>query len=206
MLILSSVIYMFAGVRFGSYFWSAITLFLLSVIVIKKEGKLVKYRVFAIITSLIVIALNVVEISVFYGGALRGIIFILFALMMFFVSLILVPPVFTEYNSIAKHIFFSVITCDIWQVIWIYHLTKNLNKVALVEKRKPGRETFFCLVLPFYFAYWLYKTAEGVEAYGEENGKKYKISLLCLALAMVCPFVSTIIIQDKINQIVGKPE
>ena len=121
-------------------------------------------------------------------------------------SILLVPLTFTEYNGIGKYLFFTIISLGIWNLIWTYNVTKNLNKVSSVAYRKPVVELLLCALLPFYYIYWIFKTAEYVEAYGATAGKKYNINNLCLAISFVCPLFSTILIQDKINQIVGKPE
>lgn len=115
-----------------------------------------------------------------------------------------VPLVFTKYIVIAKHLFLSVITCGIWTYVWIYHVTKNLNEVADAETRKPAIETLLCMFLPLYFAYWLYKTAESVELYAAEEGKACHLESLALIFAFVCPLFATVLIQSKINWIVGR--
>ena len=118
------------------------------------------------------------------------------------VSLVLVPCVFTEYLDIAKHIFFTIITFGIWHLIWMYNFTENLNKVEQAEKRAPIRELLLCALLPLYYIFWTYKTAENTELYAEEKGKSFNISILCLALSVICPLLASIIIQDKTNIIV----
>ena len=120
-------------------------------------------------------------------------------------AFVIVPLVFTKYIDIAKHIFLSLITFGIWCLVWVYHVTKNLNEVEGVEERKPARELLLCLFLPLYMPFWLYKTAEGVEDYGKENGKAFKIDILCIAFAFVCPLFATVLIQNKINVVAGKP-
>ena len=85
-------------------------------------------------------------------------------------------------------------------------MTRNLNEVPGVEHRKPAAELLLCLFLPFVYPYWLYKTAEGVEAFGKENGKVFKLDVLCIVFAFLCPLFATVLIQNKINVIVGKPE
>lgn len=178
--------------------WTIAIMTLLAVILVKKEGKLAKFRVMIIIASLIQGVL-----AIPYDA---GIYVALFSLTMILVALALVPPVFTEYNTIAKHIFFSLISFGVWQLIWTYQVTKNLNKVAATEPRKPGCQLLLCMFLPFYYPFWLLKTAENVESYAQEKGKQCKLDVLCLVFAFICPFVSTILIQNKINMIVGKPE
>lgn len=178
--------------------WTIAMMTLLTVILVKKEGKLAKFRVMIIIAALIQAAL-----AIPYGA---GAYVIAFSLTMILVALALVPPVFTEYNTIAKHIFFSLISFGIWQLIWTYQVTKNLNKVAGTEQRKPACQLLLCMFLPLYYPFWLLKTAENVESYAQEKGKHCKLDVLCLVFAFISPFVSTILIQNKINMIVGKPE
>ncbi len=181
-------------------FWTIVFAALFSVIIVKKEAgsqKLPIYRFFAALSAAIIFITSAAYSS--------PVLYALFAISLIAASFVIVPIKFTEYNNIAKHIFFTLITCGIWQFIWIFNLTKNLNKVSGVDARKPWVELLLCIFLPFYYIYWVYKTAEYVEAYGSENGKQFKISILCLVLSPIFP-ISTSIIQDKINRIVGKPE
>ena len=199
--ILVGRVFLFSSVPVGLYLltsphtWNIVVAALFATIFAKKEGKLAKFRVLAVIAALVVGALS----------ATSGI-GVLYAVTMICVAFVLVPAVFTEYNSIAKHIFFTFITLGLWQLIWTYHVTKNLNKVSGVETRKPGLTLLLCLILPFYYTYWLLKTGENVEAYAREKGKQCKLDILCLVFAFICPLISTVLIQNKINMIVGKPE
>ncbi|MBQ2968026.1 MAG: DUF4234 domain-containing protein [Clostridia bacterium] len=185
------------------YLWSGVVIAMFAVIFAGKYQKLIKFRVIAIIAAVITVLIGV---SGFSSNPLSHVALSLYAVTMICISFILVPCVFTEYNGIGKHIFFSIITLGIWNLIWTYNVTKNLNKVASVEDRKPVKELLLCIFLPLYNVYWIYKTAENVEAYGEENSKSFKISVLCLVFAIFMPLLSTVLIQDKINKIVGKPE
>lgn len=182
------------------YIWSIAICAFLAAVVAQRGGKPVKFRIFAIIAAIVLTAAALVS------SASVSIIFAVFAVVMICVSFVLVPAVFTEYNSIGKHIFLTLITAGIWQLIWTFHVTKNLNKVASTASRKPALELLLCLFLPLYYTYWLLKTAENVEAYGNENGKQYKLDIVCLVFAFICPLISTVLIQNKINQIVGKPQ
>lgn len=179
------------------FFSIAIAVFL-AVVLCKKCPKPVVFRVLTIIAAVLLGGTAVASGAIY--------VYVLYVITLICIALVLVPPVFTEYNSIAKHIFFTFISGGVWQLIWTYHVTKNLNKVAAVETRKPGVELALCLFLPFYYSFWLLKTGENVEAYGAEKGKQYKLDILCLVFAFLCPLVSTVLIQNKINQIVGKPE
>lgn len=199
--ILEGTIFRFSSAPLGLYLltnagtWCIVIAALFATILAKKEGKLVTFRVLAVIAAVIM--------GAFSASSAVG---VLYAVTMICVAFVLVPAVFTEYNSIAKHIFFTFITLGVWQLIWTYHVTKNLNKVTAVQSRKPATELLLCLFLPFYYTYWLLKTGENVEAYGAEKGKQYKLDILCLVFAFICPLISTVLIQNKINMIVGKPE
>ena len=130
---------------------------------------------------------------------------VLYAVAMICAAFVIEPLVFTEYIDIAKHIFLTFITYGIWQLVWIYCVTRNLNHVQTVDSRRPARELLLCMFLPFYYPYWLYKTAEGVEDYGKEKGKAFKIDFLCILFAFICPLFATVLIQNKFNVIAGKP-
>ena len=163
----------------------------------EKSENRIALRVVGIITSVIVL-LSTIVFAPFISP--------IYFLIMILITMVLVHCVFTEYLDIAKHIFFTIITFGIWQLIWIYNVTENLNKVESAEKRAPVRELLLCIFLPLYFVFWTYKTAESTELYGTEKGKRFKIDILCLAFSFVCPIIPSVLIQDKTNTIVGKPE
>ncbi len=168
-------------------------------LIAEKTQNRVSARVFAIVIAVIIGLINFVSTP--FLSVLHSVTMIMFAL-------ILVPAKFSdqEYRSIAKFIFLSLITLGIYYLIWIYKLTASLNKVENAEKRSPVSELLLCIFLPLYFIFWLYKTAEITELYGVENSKTFKIDVLCLVLGLVSPFISSIVIQNKINLIVGRPE
>lgn len=188
------------------YLWSIVIMTMFVVILAKKQGKLVKFRVIAIISSIIMQLLSFATATLYAEKIIEFItIFTLYAVTMLLVSFVLVPIDYTGYISIAKHIFLSIITLGIWLLVWAYNVTKQLDEVS-AEYRKPAKELLLYMFLPLYNVYWTFKTADCVEEYGLANNKQYKISTLCLVFAMMCPLLSTILIQDKLNLIVGKPD
>ena len=198
MLAVASFIYMFlpTATTAFTYLLGIIIFAIFAGLISEKIQKRVTARVFAIILSIIVFWVTFIFAP--FTAILSAITFIL-------ISLILVPCVFTEYLDIAKHIFFTIITFGIWHLIWMYNHTENLNKVEQAENRAPVRELLLCAFLPLYYIFWTYKTAGNTELYGEENGKTFKIDILCLALSVINPLLASVIIQDKTNIIVGKP-
>ena len=156
---------------------------------------IIAYRYFLVIASIafFFVAVDYVPYIAFF-----------FTITMILVAFIEVPCECTEYLHIGKHIFYSIISFGIWHLVWLHNTTNNLNTVKNTRMRIPLNELLLCAFLPFYYFYWIYKTAEITERYGEEVGYHFKIITPCVALSVVCPLLASIIIQDKINIIVGK--
>lgn len=199
-LMVSTLILIFCG--YVSLLLSMVGLIMFAVIISAKNSKAVRLRVTAIVCFVLLFLFSIVTLS---SVKFAVVALVLYVITMIVASFALVPLEF-KYTSIAKHIFLSIITLGIWLLVWIYHITKNLNEVSEMEDRNPTKELLLCVFLPVYVVYWLYKTAENVESFGECNDKKYNISILCLAFAVISPMISTILIQDKINQTLGKTE
>lgn len=174
-------------------------------ILMKKAKKPVVCRTAAIVAA---VAAGLVA-TVLYGGfgsSATMFAHVLFAIAMICLAFVIEPLVFTEYINIAKHIFLSLITCGIWSLVWIYHVTKNLNAVPEVEERTPRNELLLCMFLPFFQPFWMFKTAEYVESYGLDKDKSFHLEAPVLVFAFLCPLFATVMIQNKINVAVGKPE
>ena len=172
-------------------------------ILMKKAKKPLVCRTVAIVAAVIAVFLSSLQLGY---SPLKPLASVLFGIVMILLAFVIEPLVFTEYIKIAKHIFLSLITCGIWLAVWTYHVTKNLNKVNEAEERTPRNELLLCMFLPFYAPYWTFKTAETVESYGKEMNKSLNLEVLALVFAFICPLFATVMIQNKINVIVGKPE
>lgn len=172
-------------------------------ILMKKAKKPVVCRTVAIVAAVIAVFLSSLQLGY---SPLKPLASMLFCIVMILLAFVVEPLVFTEYIKIAKHIFLTLITCGIWLAVWAYHVTKNLNKVSEAEERTPRNELLLCMFLPFYAPYWTFKTAETVESYGKEMNKSLNLEVLALVFAFICPPFATVMIQNKINVIVGKPE
>ncbi|MBR4078440.1 MAG: DUF4234 domain-containing protein [Oscillospiraceae bacterium] len=172
-------------------------------ILMKKAKKPVVCRTVAIVAAVIAVFLSSLQLGY---SPLKPLASVLFGIVIILLAFVVEPLVFTEYIKIAKHIFLTLITCGIWLAVWAYHVTKNLNKVSEAEERTPRNELLLCMFLPFYAPYWTFKTAETVESYGKEMNKSLNLEVLALVFAFICPPFATVMIQNKINVIVGKPE
>ena len=102
------------------------------------------------------------------------------------------------YTSVALLLFLCFITLGIWGLVWIWRTTAALNERA-DRPRKPLYEMLFCLLLPFYFIYWAYKSAQLVD--GEDG----RFSTLCLVLSVLLPPVAMMLLQDKLNTMAVAP-
>ena len=105
------------------------------------------------------------------------------------------------YISMGMHIALLLLTGGIWLYIWIYRTTKLLNCVEGEEYRNPTTKLLLCMFVPFYFIYWIYKSAQRIDKLAQSKGIPSDISTLCLILAIFVAIVPPILMQDKINAV-----
>lgn len=118
-------------------------------------------------------------------------------------AIVMVPFTYKKYQGIGKHIFLSIITFGIWQFIWVFHVTKNLNGEDGTECRKPVKELLLYMFLPFYSVYWTYKTAGYIDIYAKNNGKDSNIKILAFVFSCFNTLISSVLIQNIINEVEG---
>lgn len=106
------------------------------------------------------------------------------------------------YCNLLSHVLLLLFTFGIWQFIWIYKTTSYLNKTPNEEYRNPTTKLLLCMFIPFYYIYWIYKSARRIDKLAIGKGQPSDISTLCLILSIVIGIVPPIIMQDKINNIV----
>lgn len=106
------------------------------------------------------------------------------------------------YRSIIKLLLLCVFTFGIYDFIWIYRTSKYLNRVNSETKQQPGHQVAACIFLGLfgYFHYWAYKNAQRVDTLAHEKGIQSNIAFMCLLFGPF--FISSLIIQDRINTIV----
>lgn len=107
------------------------------------------------------------------------------------------------YCSMVKHVLLLIFTFGIWQLIWIYRTTRYLNCVTAEPPRNPTTKLLLCMFVPFYIIYWMYKHAKYIDILAAEKGIPSDIGALCLVLEFFVPIVPPILMQDKLNTIVG---
>ena len=109
------------------------------------------------------------------------------------------------YHDLLVHILLLLFTFGIWQYVWIYKTTAYLNITPNEEKRNPTTKLLLCMFVPFYYIYWIYKSAQRIDKLAISKGQQSDISTLCLILSILVGIVPPIIMQDKINNI-AKPK
>lgn len=105
-----------------------------------------------------------------------------------------------EFNMVT-HILLLLFLGAIWQYIWIYRTTKALNNIPGEEDRNPVTKLLLCMFIPFYYLYWVYKSAQRIDKLAASKGVHSDITTLCLILAIFIGIIPPIIMQDKMNAI-----
>ena len=103
------------------------------------------------------------------------------------------------YCGLVKHILLLLFTFGIWLYIWIYRTTRYLNCVEDEEQRNPTNQLLLCLFVPFYYIYWMYKSAQRIDKISAARGKSDDMAMLCLILSLFVAIIPPILMQDKIN-------
>ena len=106
------------------------------------------------------------------------------------------------YCELFKHMLLLLLTCGIWNLIWIYRMTKYLNRVEGEVQRNPVGKLLLCMFIPFYMIYWTYKSAQRIDKLASQTGVASNLGVYCLILSMVLGLVPQILMQEKINEII----
>ena len=107
------------------------------------------------------------------------------------------------YCDLFKHVLLMMLTFGIWYLIWIYRMTRYLNRVGGEEPRNPVTKLLLCIFVPFYLIYWTYKSAQRIDKMADAVGVSSHISTLCLILSLFLPVVAPVLMQDKVNTVIA---
>ena len=109
-------------------------------------------------------------------------------------------------KSPAAVIIFSIITCGIYALVWIYSFAKDLKNYLGSEDIKPGLDLLLCMVCFPYMFYWTYKYGKCIsEAQKKAGIPESNDEILYLVLAIFGLFiVDMAIMQSKVNEIWSK--
>lgn len=103
--------------------------------------------------------------------------------------------------DMVAHVLLLLLTGGIWLCIWIYRTTKALNGIPGEEDRNPVTKLLLCMFVPFYYLYWVYKSAQRIDRLASQQGVPSDIATLSLVLAIFVNIVPPILMQDKMNAI-----
>ena len=107
-------------------------------------------------------------------------------------------------RSPAAVIIFSLITCGIYAIYWIYQFSVEMKEETGREDVSPGLETFLCVICFPYCIYWSYRCAELLKAAQQKRGKTVEndLPVLMLVLTILGLFiVAMAILQVKANEL-----
>ena len=110
------------------------------------------------------------------------------------------PASSLEFNMLT-HVLLILFLGGIWLYIWIYRTTKALNNVPGEEDRNPVTKLLLCMFIPFYYIYWVYKSAQRIDKLAAAKGVPSDISTLSLILAILVGIIPPILMQHKMNEI-----
>lgn len=112
-----------------------------------------------------------------------------------------------EKKNIALCIIFSIITCGIYGLYWIYTLTEDTKKLANnPEGTSGGMVILFSLITcGIYSLYWLYKQGDYIDRVKRERGIPSSNSgLIWMLLAIFgLSIISYALMQNEINDLAG---
>lgn len=98
---------------------------------------------------------------------------------------------------------FSVLSCGIYYLYWIYQITKELGEY-LQNGNNPGLELILCILCSPYTIYWMYKMGKQVEEAQFKSRKSNPTdnSVLYIILSIFgLGIVAALIMQGTINEI-----
>ena len=104
-------------------------------------------------------------------------------------------------TGLVKHTLLYILTFGIWNFIWIYRTTRELNVVNGEENRNPVTKLLLCIFVPFYMIYWYYVSAQRIDKLANARGVKSELATWTLILSVFAPVIPAILMQEKMNKL-----
>jgi len=111
--------------------------------------------------------------------------------------------VYIKKKNIALCIVFSVITCGLYMLYWLYCLAEDLCCVAKREMSGGGMVLLFSIITcGIYELYWYYRAGETLEELRREQGRSGGyLGILYLVLGLLgFGIISFALIQNELNE------
>ena len=109
------------------------------------------------------------------------------------------------YVGMVKHVLLSLFTFGVYNCIWTYKITENLN-AGNNEKQSGAKKLLLCIFVPFYRLYWYYNQSRRLENLMKaKNERSSDFAVVTLILAVFVPIVAaSAFLQVKTNEYAGK--
>lgn len=104
-------------------------------------------------------------------------------------------------SSVILNVLWHLITCGLWQYVWVWRITSFTNHAENEKYRNPLTKLLLYMLVPFYKVFWIYTSANRLDKMGRDRKSLSEISVGCLVLAFFIPLISFILMQDKLNRI-----
>ena len=111
-------------------------------------------------------------------------------------------------RSVAGLIIFSILTCGIYHLYWLYVTNNEVNEYLCEEDTSGGMVLIFSIITcGIYTIYWYYKMGKKLQAvqcraFSKVNSNSNDDSILYLLLAIFgFAIVSSAIIQSNLNKV-----
>ena len=113
-----------------------------------------------------------------------------------------------EQRSITKRIIFTLITCGIYGLYWIYQLTRDTHEtLGRANTASPGMVVLYSIVTcGIYALFWQYKMGEAVVEIQENRGRTadHNTPIIYLVLAVFgLAIVSEAFLQNTLNEVIA---
>ena len=116
-------------------------------------------------------------------------------------------------RNIAACVIFSIITCGIYGLYWIYKMNQEINIISGHEDDTSGGLVilFGIITCGIYYVYWAYKMGDKLKEYysrrnstaGDDLPVLYLILMIANYVACgICTMICYCLMQDRINKIV----
>ncbi|MBQ8374575.1 MAG: DUF4234 domain-containing protein [Clostridia bacterium] len=105
--------------------------------------------------------------------------------------------------SLPVHILLIVVTAGIWQIVWVYQVTKYFNRFSS-EAPQNAMASAWLSLLPLYYPYWLYKQAlKAEEEIVVRGGKGSYLPIVCLICGLLAPALGFVLLQQKVRELLA---
>ena len=104
--------------------------------------------------------------------------------------------------GLVKHTLLYILTYGIWNLIWIYRTTRELNVVNGEPRRTPVNQLLLSMFVPCYMIYWYYVSAKRIDKLAHAKGVRSDLATWTLILSCFAPVIPAILMQEKMNKLV----